>query len=332
MEALGGSDEAARALAERAGEAMTARGVRSERWHGGADVPAWWVRPRSTGVGGEPFDAPVRAALGRRELGRVAWAEVEPAILLVPEPGDPRRIPLSGGSPLATRVRLEPGVRAGALTRVDGRPADGLRLDLPPGMDPLDLDVALAAVPLDGGETLRLGGEAFELARSFRQLGGTLALSALLVFLGVAALFESWRLPWMVSATVPVALAGGGAALAVTGGSLNLLSFLGLLVLVGIVVNNSIILLHRAQEGLRSGLPAREAVLSTAGDRYRPILLTTLTTIAGLVPLALLGGEGVALRRALATTLVGGLTAGLLGSLLVVPALYAVLGARDGGS
>jgi multidrug efflux pump subunit AcrB len=291
-----------------------------ERQEGG-ETPTWWARPRR-GAGVEPFDDDVRAALGRREVGRVAWAGVEPPIVFDPGGILPERIPLRGGVPLVARARLEPGGRTGALTRIDSRPAERLRVELPRALDPLDLVAILRGVPEVAGEVLRPGGEAFELARSFRQLAGTLALSALLVFLAVAALFESLRLPWIVLATVPVALAGAGAALVATGGSLNLMSFLGLVVLVGIVVNNSIVLLHRAEEEARAGASRRAAALTAAAERYRPILLTTLTTISGLVPLALLGGEGVALRRALATTIVGGLVAGLLGSLLLIPVLW----------
>ena len=122
--------------------------------------------------------------------------------------------------------------------------------------------------------------------------------------------------------TVPVALGGALGLLAVTGQTLNVMSFMGLILLAGIVVNNAIVLVHRAEDHLKGGSRMDEALRLAGSERYRPILLTTLTTVAGMIPLALLGGEGVELRRALALAVIGGMTTSTFASLLLVPVLY----------
>jgi HAE1 family hydrophobic/amphiphilic exporter-1 len=121
---------------------------------------------------------------------------------------------------------------------------------------------------------------------------------------------------------VPVALGGALGLLALAGQTLNVLSFLGLILLAGIVVNNAIVLIHRIEDHLRAGSAVDAAVRQAGAERYRPILMTTLTTVAGMLPLALLGGEGVELRRSLALAVIGGMTLSTFASLLLVPVLY----------
>ena len=149
-----------------------------------------------------------------------------------------------------------------------------------------------------------------------------LSLSLLLVFLTVAALYESLVTPLVVMTTVPVALGGALGLLALAGQTLNVLSFLGLILLAGIVVNNAIVLVHRIEDHLRAGSAVDEAVRQAGAERYRPILMTTLATVAGMLPLALLGGEGVELRRSLALAVIGGMSLSTFASLLLVPVLY----------
>jgi len=138
----------------------------------------------------------------------------------------------------------------------------------------------------------------------------------------VAALYESLVTPLVVMTTVPVALGGALGLLALAGQTLNVLSFLGLILLAGIVVNNAIVLVHRIEDHLRAGSAVDEAVRQAGAERYRPILMTTLATVAGMLPLALLGGEGVELRRSLALAVIGGMSLSTFASLLLVPVLY----------
>ncbi len=193
------------------------------------------------------------------------------------------------------------------------------------------LEQVLAGMPLALDERIRLGGQAHEMRRSFQQLRLALVLALVLVFLTVAALYESLTVPLVVMITVPVAAAGAVFALVLTSQSLNVMSFLGVILLTGIVVNNSIVLVHRIQQLSDSGRSSLTAVREAASERYRPILMTTLTTLLGMIPLAALGGEGAEMRGALAIAVIGGLVTSLYASLLVVPVLHRALGRRTVG-
>ncbi len=268
----------------------------------------------------------VRLGLGETAAGRVRIAGVEPEILVrATQPEDPGLIPVGTGAgivPLRAVARVAHGVRPAALERLDGRPAARLVFEGESG----DAEARLAGLSGGGDERILPGGQALELRRAFSQLRLALALSVLLVFLSIAALYESFRLPLVVMVTVPVALGGALGLLAVTGQTLNILSFLGLILLGGIVVNNAIVLVHRIEEraaqGQLRGGTMDEAIRDAARERYRPILMTTATTIAGMLPLALLPGEGVELQRALAIGVIGGMTTSTFASLLLVPVLY----------
>ena len=189
-------------------------------------------------------------------------------------------------------------------------------------------DALLADLPAGADEELAPGGKALELVRAFGQLRLALALSLLLVFLTLAALYESFRLPLVVMSTVPIALGGALGLLLVTGQSLDVLSFLGLILLGGIVVSNAIVIVHRAEERRRAGEPIDAALRNAGAERYRPVLMTTLTTLAGMLPLAVLGGEGAELRQSLATAVIGGMVTATFASLLLVPVLQRALAPR----
>lgn len=170
------------------------------------------------------------------------------------------------------------------------------------------------------GATARFGGTAREMRDTLRALVRAFLLSAGLVLLILAAQFESLRLPLVIFAAVPLALVGAAAALWMSGTTLNALSAIGLVVLIGIVVNDSILkvdLLRRLRDG---GAGRVRAILVASRERYRPILMTTATTSLALVPLWF--GSGAELRAPLATAVVGGLTSATLLTLIVVPLLF----------
>lgn len=306
---------------------------------GGTKVerPAWVLvsdplRPTSLATGGSMAEQ-VRSALGGALGGRVEMAWVAPEILLeTTQPAVANLFPVrsAAGSvvPLGALASLEDRRLEPPGTRRNGRPS--VRLELLPGAGegtdgvptPAQLQGWVNALVLEGDETVELVGRAREMDRSFGQLRLALGLALLLVFLAVAALYESLTMPWVVMTTVPVAAAGALAALALGGQSFNVMSFLGLILLAGIVVNNSIVLLHRGEQRRLGGETVALAIRGAALERFRPIVMTTLTTLLGMLPLALLGGEGVELRRSLALAVIGGSLTGLLASLLVVPTLY----------
>ena len=289
------------------------------------------------GTDPEALRRQVSYALGSLEVGRSSIEGTEPGIHMLPmRTGALTQTPLQATHgkwvPLGAVAQVE-GLRTDPLTeRRNGRLTASLALDLGLGEAPR-LEALLAALPLAADERAELSGEVRETRRSFEQLRLALALALVLVFLTVAALYESLAMPLVVMVTVPVAAIGGLVALAGTGQSLNVMSFLGLILLSGIVVNNAIVLVHRAEQIAVHEPDARTAMQRAASERYRPILMTTITTLLGMIPLALLGGDGLELRRALATTVSGGLVTSWIAALLLVPALYLLIArrpARDG--
>jgi hydrophobic/amphiphilic exporter-1 (mainly G- bacteria), HAE1 family len=340
--ATAASPERADALATRAAEALVANtgasGLRESAGRGSRRQPAIllaWDLPRLAALGLEPaaLEAQVRQGLGDQTAGRLRIDSVEPEILVrAVEPNDPRLLPVAARDaivPLAALARLEPGARPLLLERLDGWPAARKVFDAVRG----DPEAVLRQMDTKrgAGEEVTLAGQALELRRAFSQLRLALLLSLALVFLTVAALYESFRIPLVVMVTVPVALGGALGLLLLTGQSLNILSFLGLILLAGIVVNNAIVLVHRIEEHRRAGEETGAAIRRAAAERYRPIVMTTICTLAGMLPLALLGGAGVELRRSLALAVMGGTLTSVFASLLLVPVLHrmAILSRRS---
>ncbi|MCY1021048.1 efflux RND transporter permease subunit [Pyxidicoccus sp. MSG2] len=185
-----------------------------------------------------------------------------------------------------------------------------------------DVQQRLAGLKPPTGVEVRLGGQRESQRESFQSLALVLTLAALGVFLVLAFHFRSFVLPLLILGAAPIALVAGMACLRVTGIPLNVSSLMGCILLVGLVVKNGILLLDRAEAGLTEGLGPREAVEHAADVRLRPILMTTLATLLGLVPLALGWGEGGELQRPLAITVLGGLLISTLLVLLGLPAAY----------
>ncbi|MFQ5655814.1 MAG: efflux RND transporter permease subunit, partial [Planctomycetota bacterium] len=179
-----------------------------------------------------------------------------------------------------------------------------------------------------------LSGQNEEMRASLRSLVMALLLAVFLVYLVLASTFESLRLPFIVILTVPLGLIGAVAAIWVAGLPVGVLAMIGVILLSGIVVNNGIIFVARIQQHQEAGMAALEAAHAAGLERMRPILITSMTTILGLLPLALGLGAGAELRRPLAITVIGGLVVATLLTLQVVPCGYRILGGsarRAGG-
>ena len=148
----------------------------------------------------------------------------------------------------------------------------------------------------------------------------------MLVYIVMAALFESLLHPFAIMFALPFAFVGIAWISFLTNSPFNLMAQIGLLILIGIVVNNGIVLLHHVHQLRERGVARREALMSGARDRLRPILMTMCTTVLGLLPLAI-GGSGVGdvLYYPLARTVIGGLIASTVLTLLLVPCLYTLL-------
>jgi multidrug efflux pump subunit AcrB len=186
----------------------------------------------------------------------------------------------------------------------------------------------VAGVALPPGIAVELGGERLSQRRAFVALAEALAAAVALVLLVLVFQFGRFSAPLAILGATPIALAGGIAALFATGTALDVSSLLGAILLVGLVVKNGILLLHRAEEQHASGAPMAEALADAGAVRLRPILMTTLCTLVGLVPLALGLGAGAEMHRPLAIAVMGGLLVSTPATLLVVPALYAWLRGR----
>lgn len=185
-----------------------------------------------------------------------------------------------------------------------------------------DIMQALSSMSLPEGYTLTFSRELQEITYSFRSLIYALGLALILVYMILAGQFESLFHPLIILAAVPLALMGVSFMLAATGASLNLGVYLGAIMLGGIVVNNSILLVDYINTLRRRGSTLEEAVSRGCRTRLRPVIMTTLTTILGLLPMVLLSGEGSELRTPLALTVMSGLAMSTVFTLLVVPLLY----------
>jgi HAE1 family hydrophobic/amphiphilic exporter-1 len=183
----------------------------------------------------------------------------------------------------------------------------------------------LAQVPRPALVSVRVGGQNEEMRESFRSLGFAFLLALFLVFLIMAAQFESLIQPLVVLTAVPLAAIGTVAALAITGSGINVMSGIGLVILIGIVVNDAIIKIDFINQRRDAGVPKRAAILEAGRLRLRPIVMTTVTTVVGLLPLALGWGAGADLRAPLAIVVIGGLISATFLTLLVVPVIYSLL-------
>ena len=147
-------------------------------------------------------------------------------------------------------------------------------------------------------------------------------LSVIIVYMLLAAQFESFLHPFTILLTVPLALTGALLALLITGKTLSIPAFVGIIILVGIVVDNAIVLVDSINQSRKEGMSAKEAIIKSGPLRLRPILMTTLTTILGMLPMAMSGKEGSEIQIPLAIVIIGGLTVSTLITLIVIPSFY----------
>ncbi len=189
-----------------------------------------------------------------------------------------------------------------------------------------DLDAAIMAIPRPEGYEVRIGGEYEDQVEAFNDLMFASILAFILVYMVMAAQFESLRDPFIIIFSIPLAAIGVVTMLVATGTTFNMQGFLGVIILLGIVVNNAIVLIDYTNQ-LRHlhGYSVREAVVTAGKRRLRPILMTTVTTVLGLTPMALGVGEGSELQVPMARTVIGGLLTSTLITLVFIPVVYATL-------
>ncbi len=184
---------------------------------------------------------------------------------------------------------------------------------------------AMAGVTLPPGYRTEIAGAYQAQQQSFREFALVIAIAIVLVFFVMLASFGSFRQPLIVLAAAPLAPIGVAIALTITRTTFNVVSFMGLLLLVGLVVKNGILLIDAANRRRAEGYPVEETLVLAGRERLRPILMTTLAAIGGLLPLAFGIGAGAAMERPLAIAIVGGLSTATFFTLVLIPVLYATL-------
>jgi HAE1 family hydrophobic/amphiphilic exporter-1 len=179
------------------------------------------------------------------------------------------------------------------------------------------------------GMQAKVAGQSEEMQNSFQSLQFALALAIFLVYLVMASQFESLLHPLLILFTVPLACAGSIYGLYLSGTNISVVVFIGLIMLAGIVVNNAIVLIDRINQLRASGLDKTRAIIESAQSRLRPILMTTLTTSLGLLPMAIGMGEGAEIRTPMAITVIYGLMFATLLTLFFIPVLYSLFDRKE---
>jgi HAE1 family hydrophobic/amphiphilic exporter-1 len=198
--------------------------------------------------------------------------------------------------------------------------------DLPLDRVALSIDEKLAGVDFPPKYSYQITGEEAMRKESMGSLGFALLLSLILVYMVMAAQFESLVHPFTILLPVPLAVVGAVAVFWLQGKALNIMAIIGIILLVGIAVNDSIILVDAINQFRKQGMKLKEAIVSAGQRRIRPIVMTTLTTILALFPLTLGFGESASLRSPMAWAVIGGLVTSTMLTLVVIPCIYMAFG------
>ncbi len=261
------------------------------------------------------IDVLVRA----REQDRASIDEIKQIVV---NPGAERAIPLSA---IAT-VQIANGpseIRRVSQQRVAVVSANLNYGDL--GEAAMEVQNIIDETTMPTGIFATVAGQNEEMADSFRSLLFALGLAVFLVYLVMASQFESLLHPFIILFTIPLALVGAVLALWITGSTISVVVFIGLILLAGIVVNNAIVLIDLINQLRQRGMEKMEAIIEGGKSRLRPILMTTLTTTLGLLPLAIGFGDGAELRAPMGITVIGGLLVSTLLTLIVIPVMYSIM-------
>jgi len=186
-----------------------------------------------------------------------------------------------------------------------------------------------AEIPVEDDVIIEYGGDNAEMMKMMSRFAFICLVAVLLVFGVMASLFESFRDPFIIIFTIPLSFIGIVAIYLMTGDTFNILTAVGLLVLVGVIVNNGIVLVDYTNLLRKRGYSLYDACVEAAGNRLRPILMTTLTTILGLLPMAFFPGEGSELVAPIGKTVLGGLSFGTLMTLFLMPTVYFIMNKRS---
>jgi len=193
------------------------------------------------------------------------------------------------------------------------------------GAAALEAGEIISRIPMPNGITAIVSGQSEEMQESFQSMQFALALAVFLVYLVMASQFESLIHPFVILFTIPLALVGAVLALFITGTTINIVALIGVIMLTGIVVNNAIVLVDLINQLRAQGKDRIDAIMEAGQARLRPILMTSLTTALGLLPMAAGFGEGAEVRAPMAITVIGGLLVSTFLTLLVIPVVYSLM-------
>jgi len=221
------------------------------------------------------------------------------------------------------------------ITRKDKRRVSkllaGLHSTKPMGTAVQELSAAIdREAGLPPGYTYAFAGEYEVMAEGQENMGEAAIIAVVLVILMLAAILESFRQPWLIMVTLPLALIGMLWALTLTGMSISIFVLMGSVMLIGIVVNNAILIVDQFNVHVAEGVPRHKAMVTAACERFRPIVMITIAAVLGMMPLALGRGIGAEMRNDLGVASVGGILVSGVLTLIVVPTLYDLLTRREG--
>jgi HAE1 family hydrophobic/amphiphilic exporter-1 len=235
--------------------------------------------------------------------------------------------PTGTAIPLAEVAEFEETLGPVALSRQNQQPQMNISSDIVDrdlGSIVSDVEQVLDNMSLPEGYSFEMGGQAQDMNESFTDLAIALVFSIFLVYAVMAIQFENFLFPFIIMFAMPTSIIGVLLGLFVTGIPLSIPGFIGIIMLAGIVVNNSIVLVDYINILRRKGKERYEAIVEAGASRLRPILMTTLTTILAMVPLGLALGEGAEMQQPLAVTIIFGLTVSSMFTLILIPVIYSL--------
>ncbi len=300
------------------------------------------ARAADVGVSVETIGRTLELMFGEREVSQYIDRGIEYSVIMQARaadrnnPQDLKNIFVRAGQtsageliPLAQFVTTAEVAGPQALNRLDrirsitvqGTPAPGVSLG-----EALDVMEQAARDVLPPEVKIGYNGQSKEFRQTSNSIFITFGVALLVVFLVLAAQFESWIAPTAIMLAVPLAVTGGLAALVLTDQSLNVYSQIGMILLIGIMTKNGILIVEFTNQLREEGKALPEAILEASVTRLRPILMTSIATVLGAVPLMLSGGAGAESRQAIGTVIVGGVSVSTLFTLFVVPAIYLLIG------
>lgn len=238
-----------------------------------------------------------------------------------------------GNMTLDSFVTLKEGRSPQRIQREDKERISHIKASIVPGYTATEIQPVLEKLIKDNvimrnDVSIDYGGEAADISKFGSSLAFVIVLAVFLVFCIMAAQFESLVDPFIIFTTIPLTLIGIIIAHKITQQQFSMFSIVGIVALVGIVVNNGIILVDFTNQLVRKKIPVFEAAITAGKSRFQPILMTTLTTVLGMVPMAFFPGDGAEQMQPIALTIVGGLTSGSIMTLYVAPIMYTILNKR----